>query len=100
MSSGPYEPVADNRDVLRDVAEMVRGALSEYGEWSVPITPNARLDADLGMQSVEFSTVRAAMIDRWGPAADPDPLLRTLDLAGLAGLTVADLAAHVTAGRS
>ena len=99
MSPGPHDTVAEARsdpgDLLGIVTEMVRAALSDYGEWIDPIAPNARLDADLGMQSVELSGLRAALADRWGPAADPAPLLRTLDLAGLAGLTVADLAAHV-----
>jgi len=99
VSRGPYEAVDPTPpgpdDLLGIVTEMIRTALSDYGEWSGPIAPNARLDADLGMQSVEFGGLRAALVERWGPAADPDPLLRTLDLAGLAGLTVADLAAHV-----
>jgi len=80
---------------LRDVTEMVHMALSDYGEWRGTIAPNARLDADLGMQSVEFCALRTALVDRWGPAADPEPLLRRLDLAGLAALTVAELAGYV-----
>lgn len=99
MSTGRPEAVAATwpgpDELVRDVTEMIRTALSDYGEWRGPIAPNARLDADLGMQSVEFSALRAALVDRWGPAADPEPLLRPLDLAGLAALTVAELAGHV-----
>jgi hypothetical protein len=98
VSGVPDQDAGDPAGVLADVAEMIRTALSDYGEWRGPITPNAALDADLGMQSVEFSAVRAALVARWGAPADPDPLLRTLDLAGLASLTVADLADHVRAG--
>ena len=99
MSPDPLDAGAAARpgpaDLLGNVTEMVRAALSDYGEWRGSIAPNARLDADLGMQSVEFSALGAALVDRWGPAADPGPLLRRLDLTGLAALTVADLAAYV-----
>ena len=99
MSRGRQEPAAATwpgpDELVREVTGMVRTALSDYGEWRGPIAPNARLDSDLRMQSVEFAVLRAALAERWGPAADPEPLLRSLDLAGLAALTVADLAGHV-----
>jgi hypothetical protein len=75
---------------------MVRSVLSDYGEWPGAIAPNARLDGDLGMQSVEFSALQSRLEQRWDDGADLTPLLRSLDLAGLAGLTVADIAAWVT----
>lgn len=84
------------REVLEGVLEMTSGALSDCGEWLGSITPDSRFDGDLGMQSVELAGLRARLVGRWGPAADPDPLLRTLDLAGLTDLTVRDLAAYVT----
>jgi acyl carrier protein len=80
---------------LAEVTGMVAAALSDYGEWTRPIAPDDRLDADLGMQSVELAALRTRLADRWGPAADLGPLLATLDLAGLAGLTVAAVAAWV-----
>lgn len=79
-------------DVLGNVTEMIRAALSDYGEWTAVIAPNARLDGDLGMQSVELAALQARLHRRWGARGDLGPLLRTLDLAGLAGLTVADVA--------
>lgn len=82
-------------DVLADVTGMVRDALLDYGEWTGPIAPNARLDGDLGMQSVEFTAFQSRLAQRWGGAADLSPLLRTLDLAGLTALTVADVAEWV-----
>ena len=85
------------KDVLREVTQLIRGALSDYGEWPDNIAPNARIDADLGMQSVEFSALQGRLEQRWGPAADLGPLLRTLDLSGLAGLTVAAVAGHIEA---
>lgn len=99
LSASPYGPGAEppptGRDVLPVVTEMVRQALSDYGEWTAPIAPNARLDGDLGMQSVELAALHGRLAQRWGPAGDLTPLLRTLDLAGLTGLTVADVAAWV-----
>jgi acyl carrier protein len=81
--------------IIAEVTGMILGVLRAYGEWSDPIAPNDRLDGDLGMDSVEFSALRGRLADRWGPAADPLPLLAGLDLAGLTGLTVADLAGWV-----
>ncbi len=99
LPTSPYGPGAGpppaSGDVLAAVTEMIRTALSDYGEWTGPIAPNARLDGDLGMQSVELAALQARLEQRWGPAGDLTPLLRTLDLAGLAGLTVADVAARV-----
>lgn len=100
VSTGPYDSGAPSSpvaaDVLAAVTEMVRDALSDYGEWPGPIAPNARLDGDLGMQSVELSALQSRLEQRWVGRADLTPLLRGLDLAGLAGLTVADIAARVS----
>lgn len=102
VSTGPSDAVAPSppaaADVLADVTEMVREALSDYGEWLGPIAPNARLDGDLGMQSVELSALQSRVEQRWDGRADLTPLLRSLDLAGLTGLTVADIAAWVSGG--
>lgn len=82
-------------NVLAEVTELIRQALSDYGEWTGVIAPDARLDADLGMQSVELAGLQLRMEQRWGAAGDLDLLLRTLDLAGLTELTVADVARRV-----
>ena len=47
------------------------------------------------MQSIEFQLLQGYLEQRWGPGADLTPLVRRLDLAGLAELTVADVAEHV-----
>jgi acyl carrier protein len=95
MTTSAYGLGAVPAGVLVEVIELVRAALSDYGEWTGPITPNARLDGDLGMQSVELAALQGRLSQRWGDRGDLDPLLRTLDLAGLAGLTVADVAGWV-----
>lgn len=81
--------------VLADVTEMAQRAMLDYGEWPDDIAPDARLDADLGMQSVELAALQGYLTQKWGGPADLAPLLRTLDLAGLAGLTVAAVAGYV-----
>ncbi len=83
--------------VRADVTEMAQRAMLDYGEWTADIAPNARLDADLGMQSVELAALQGYLTQQWGDAADLAPLLRTLDLAGLAGLTVETVAGYVAA---
>jgi len=96
VSTGAYTRGELPAAVLADVTEMAQRAMRDYGEWSADIAPNARLDADLGMQSVELAALQGYLTQKWGAAADLAPLLRTLDLAGLAGLTVATVAGHVT----
>jgi hypothetical protein len=98
VSRLPYTSGEAGAAVLADVTEMAQRALRDYGEWVADIAPNARLDADLGMQSVEFAALLGYLTQKWGDAGDLTPLLRTLDLAGLSDLTVAAVATHV-AGR-
>lgn len=95
VSPSRYTSGAAGATVLRDVTEMAQRALRDYGEWTDRITPDARLDADLGMQSVEFAALLGYLTQKWGDAADLAPLLRTLDLAGLSDLTVGGVAAYV-----
>jgi acyl carrier protein len=95
MATSAYGPGGVPAGVLADVTELIRAALSDYGEWTAAIAPNARLDADLGMQSVELAALQERLSRRWGDRGDLGPLLRTLDLAGLTGLTVTDVAGWV-----
>lgn len=81
--------------VLPVVTDMIRTALADYGEWTGAIAPDARLDADLQMQSVEFAILQSRLAARWGSNGDLTDLVRGLDLAGLAALSVADVAAEV-----
>lgn len=98
LSASQYTSSGSFGSILADVTEMAQRALRDYGEWLGRITPNARLDTDLGMQSVEFAALQGYLTQNWGAAADLGPLLRTLDLAGLSDLTVETVAAYV-AGR-
>jgi hypothetical protein len=98
VSASSYNSDGPSATVLADVTEMAQRAMRDYGEWAAPISPNARLDADLGMQSVELVALQGYLTQKWGQAADLGPLLRTLDLAGLTELTVAAVAGHI-AGR-
>ena len=95
MSDARQRSDSDAAAVLAEVTKMIHGALLDYGEWSAPITPDARLDADLGMQSLEFCAFQEALVRRWGPAADLAPLLQSLTLTALSELTLAAVAAHV-----
>jgi hypothetical protein len=95
VSTGPGRCGDASGAVLRDVTEMAQRAMRDYGEWPADITPNARLDADLGMQSIELAALQGYLTQKWGAAADLGPLLRTLDLAGLADLSIGTVAAYL-----
>lgn len=83
---------ADPR-LLDEISEMIAESTGQADEWVGKITPNARLEGDLGMDSVELATLRALLLDRYG--ADLDQHLAALDIDELIGLTVLDVTAFV-----
>jgi hypothetical protein len=95
MTDSSDQPVQVATLLFPAVVEMVRTAMGDYGERLEVITPSARLDADLRMESVEFATLGELLRERWGPAGDLTPLVRGLDPGQLAALTVGDVAAEV-----
>lgn len=56
---------------------------------------DARLEADLGMDSIELAAFAAALRDRFGDWVDLSDHLAALELDELIGLTVAEVAAFV-----
>jgi acyl carrier protein len=61
------------------------------------VTPAARLDQDLRMDSLEMTALAAALEEAYGDRVDLAAFVAGLDFDDLVGLTVADLAAHVRA---
>jgi acyl carrier protein len=85
---------ADPR-LLGEIAELLRQVTDESGEWAAGITPNASLDGDLAMESIEIAALGGLLAERY--RVDLAGYLAGLDLEALIGLTVADLTALVAA---
>jgi acyl carrier protein len=83
---------ADPR-LLEEIAELLRQVTDESGEWAAGITPNASLDGDLAMESIEIAALGDLLAERY--RVDLAGYLAGLDLEALIGLTVADLTALV-----
>src|SRR5262249_29594624 len=83
-----------NDHLLGEFAEMLRQVSGESGEWVSGITPNARLEGDLGLESIEVAALGGLLRERYGAAADLPGLL-----AGLGGGQLLELAGRDPGGR-
>ncbi len=61
----------------------------------VPVEPQARLEADLGLDSLDVARLDAEFRRRYGPAADLRGYLAGLELDQLIDLTVSELASYL-----
>ncbi len=88
MTAGPA--------LLAEIAGLLREATGEDDEWQAAIRPDARLDGDLQLDSLELATLGELLRERYGDRVDLPGYLATLDLDELIALTVADVAAYVS----
>ncbi|MFC8717421.1 hypothetical protein [Kitasatospora sp. NPDC057198] len=87
LASGP--PAVLDPGLLAALAE----AADALPEWAQSLAPEDRLDGDLALDESEFAVLDALLRERFG--ADLGALRAGLDVAGLAALTVGDLAGLV-----
>jgi acyl carrier protein len=84
--------------LVDEVAELIRDIL-DLGEPATPITPQLRLEGDLRLESVDLLALGEALRDRYGDRIDFCAHVAELDLDGIIGLTVGDVAAYVEVSR-
>ncbi|ROR37220.1 hypothetical protein [Kitasatospora cineracea] len=84
LPSGP--PAALDPGLLAALAE----AADALPDWAESLAPADRLDGDLALDESEFAVLDVLLRERFG--ADLGALRAGLDVAGLAALTVGDLA--------
>ena len=82
---------------LTDLVELLRLATGSDEAWVARIRLESRLEADLGVDSLELASLDAALRDRYGECVDLMALLAELDVDQIISLTVGDLLAHVVA---
>ena len=79
---------------LAALAGLLAAAAGEDAAWAARITPDTRLEADLGIDSVEFAELDLALREQCG-GVDLAAFLATLDIDEIIGLTVGALLAHL-----
>jgi acyl carrier protein len=77
---------------LGEVIALLRQVIGDDRHWADRVTPAARLDQDLRMDSLEMAAREA-----YGDRVDLAAFVAGLDFDRLVALTVADLAAYVSA---
>jgi acyl carrier protein len=64
-------------------------------EWAAGITPNARMEVDLGMESIELAALGELLAERYGAGVDLAAFYAGLDIDQVIGLTVAGVVDYV-----
>jgi acyl carrier protein len=83
--------------LLSEFANLLRTVTGDTGEWDAAITPNARLEGDLALESVDLAALGELLRDAYG--ADLGGYFAELDIDQLIELTVADLVAWLARHR-
>lgn len=82
--------------VDRVVIELAGMLVAITGEQTA-IAASTRLEQDLGLESIEVAALAQRVRERWGAGVDLAAFYAGLDLDEIIGLTVGDLALHVSA---
>ena len=83
---------ADPR-LLADVTRLLTGVIGT--DWADRITEDARLDADLRMESIELLALAGSLRDHFGERVDLPAFVATLDIDQIIELSVGDVVAYV-----
>jgi acyl carrier protein len=81
--------------LLDEVTALLRQVIGDDPRWADRVTPSARLDQDLRIDSLEMAALAGLLREAYGDRVDLAAFLAGLDFDQLVGLTVADLAAYL-----
>jgi acyl carrier protein len=81
--------------LVGEVIGLLRQLIGADPGWADRVTPSARLDRDLRMDSLEVTALASLLRDAYGDQVDLAAFMATLDFDALVALTVADLAGYV-----
>ncbi len=79
--------------LLADVTRLLVGVIGQ--DWAARITPEARLDADLRMESIELLALADALREHYGERVDLPAFVATLDIDQIIELSVGDIVGYV-----
>jgi acyl carrier protein len=83
--------------LVGEVIALLRQVMGDDPRWADRVTPAARLDQDLRLDSLEATALAGLLRDAYGDGVDLAAFLAGLDFAALVALTVADLVGYVRA---
>jgi acyl carrier protein len=87
----------DTQRIVNVLTGMLRDVTGEDERWAAAVTPASRLEADLGLESVDLAGLGERLRQAYGDQADLAAYLAELEIGQLIALTVGDLAAYVCA---
>jgi acyl carrier protein len=81
--------------LVGEVIGLLRQVIGADPRWAGRVTPSARLDQDLRLDSLEVTALASVLRDAYGDRVDLAAFMASLDFDALVALTVADLAGYV-----
>jgi acyl carrier protein len=81
--------------LVGEVIGLLRQVIGVDARWADRVTPSARLDQDLRLDSLEVTALASVLRDAYGDRVDLAAFMASLDFDALVALTVADLAGYV-----
>ncbi len=99
MTVNSTEAVPVDRRLFTDLVAILAAVCSEGSEWASTITPGARLEGDLRMESIELAALAEALHQRYGDPVDLEAFCAGLEIDQLIELTVADVLEYLAACR-
>jgi acyl carrier protein len=90
--NGPEE-----QQLVAEVIALVRQVMGDDPRWADRVTPSARLDQDLRLDSLEATALASLLREAYGERVDLAAFMAVLGFDALVALTVADLVGYVRA---
>ncbi|HVQ92793.1 MAG TPA: hypothetical protein VMU51_17295 [Mycobacteriales bacterium] len=100
MTDGAPTSGGTDPGLFAEIVGILLEVTRESAEWAATITPNARLEVDLGMESIELLALAELLQSRYGDRVDLPAFVAGLDIDRIIGLSVADLVDFVAAQRA
>jgi acyl carrier protein len=96
MTAESTDTATASPGMVDEIAGILVEITRESSEWADRITPDAALEGDLGLESVELVEFGARLRERYGEQVDLAGFVATLDIDGLIDLTVGTVAEYVS----
>jgi len=97
MAEEPAWAGPGEQRLLGEVIALLRRIVGDDPHWADRVTPSARLEQDLRLDSLEMAALAALLREAYGDRVDLTAFIAGLHFDQLIALTVADLAAYVRA---